>query len=408
MARHQSSIETRYGWAVIWASLAIHTIAAGASTILFVTLKPIAAEFDWPRAVPSMAFALMMLGTGIGGIGMGWWMDKRGVMQPVLFGTVMIALGAALASRAEGMWSLYIANGLLLGLLGEAAMIAPLVANATRWFDRRRGLAVAIITSGQGLAGAIWPPIVHYLNSTYSWRDAYLYYAVFAFVTMLPLALVLRPRPPIPVDAPPGGVSTEGRVMGWSPHAVQGVLWLAVIGCCAAMAMPIVHLASHATDVGYTPAIGAQLLSVLFGASFFSRLAFGLLADRIGGVMTLLIASVIQASMLLALAVVDSLAGLYVAAMLFGIGFAGIMPCYALIIRLLFPIGQVGWRIASQYLFASLGMALGGWLGGAVFDLTGSYDSAFLIGFGFNVLNLFLAAIIYVRQIRIGLNPLPA
>ena len=249
---------------------------------------------------------------------------------------------------------------------------------------------------------------MHYLNSTYSWRDAYLYYAVFAFVTMLPLALVLRPRPPIPVDAPPGGVSTEGRVMGWSPHAVQGVLWLAVIGCCAAMAMPIVHLASHATDVGYTPAIGAQLLSVLFGASFFSRLAFGLLADRIGGVMTLLIASVIQASMLLALAVVDSLAGLYVAAMLFGIGFAGIMPCYALIIRLLFPIGQVGWRIASQYLFASLGMALGGWLGGAVFDLTGSYDSAFLIGFGFNVLNLFLAAIIYVRQIRIGLNPLPA
>ena len=409
MNNHRPSIETRYGWAVVWASLALHTIGAGASTILFVALKPIAADFDWPRAVPSMAFSLMMLGTGVGGIAMGWWMDKRGAMQPVLFGAVMIALGAALASRAEGMWSFYLANGLLLGLFGEAAMVAPLIANATRWFDRRRGLAVAIITSGQGLAGAIWPPIVHYLNSTYSWRDAYLYYAIFGFVTMVPLALVLRRKPPMQSQARTGGAGREdGAVMGWSPFAVQGLLWVAVVGCCTAMAMPIVHLASHASDLGYSPARGAELLSVLFGAAFFCRLAFGVLADRIGGVATLLIASTCQASVLLALAFIDGLAGLYVAALLFGVGFAGVMPCYPLIIRLLFPVGQIGWRIASQYLFAALGMALGGWLGGAVFDMTGGYADAFLIGFAFNLLNLSFVGVVYARQLRIGLNPLPA
>ena len=196
--------------------------------------------------------------------------------------------------------------------------------------------------------------------------------------------------------------------MGWSPWAVQGLLWLAVVGCCTAMAMPIVHLASHASDLGHSPARGAEMLSVLFGAAFVSRLAFGVLADRIGGVATLLFASACQASMLLALALVDSLVGLYVVAALFGLGFAGIMPCYPLIIRLLFPVDQVGWRIASQYLFAALGMALGGWLGGAIYDLTGSYTSAFLVGFAFNVFNLSMVGVIYARQSRLGLNRLPA
>ena len=402
MSQRSPSIETRYAWAVIWASFAIHAIGLGAPTILWVTLKPIAAEFGWPRAVPSLAYSLMMLGAGVGGIAMGWWMDKRGVMQPVLFGAVMISLGAALASQSEGVWSLYVANGLLMGLLGQAAMIAPLVANATRWFDRRRGLAVAIITSGQGAAGAVWPPIIHYLNDSSSWRDTYLYYALFASTTMVPLALVLRPKPPIPTQASARTSATNsGRIMGWAPVRVQALLWCAVIGCCAAMAMPIVHLVSHATDLGHPAARAAELLSVLFTAAFFSRLAFGMLADRIGPIATLLIGSTCQAAMLLTLAIVDSLTGLYVAALLFGLGFSGIMPSYPLIIRLLFPVGQVGWRIASQYLFAALGMGLGGWLGGAVFDLTGGYSSAFLIGFGFNLFNLILVGTLFTRHTQL-------
>ncbi|MDE0940881.1 MAG: MFS transporter [Alphaproteobacteria bacterium] len=398
-----TSIEVRYGWVILFVSLIIHTIGLGAPNILFVTLKPIAEDLGTARAVPSFAYSLLMVGTGIGGIGMGWWLDKRGVMQPVLFGAVMIALGSFLAAQSEGKWSLYLANGVLIGLLGKAAMIAPLVANATRWFDRRRGLAIALIASGQGVAGVIWPPVVRYLNDAGGWRDVYQYYGIFALVTMVPLALFLRPKPPAAALGPAtGNVSQTHQVLGLSSNTVQISMWIAVVGCCAAMAMPNVHLFSYATDLGFAPVRAAELLSVLFGAAFFSRLGFGMLADRIGGVRTLLIGSSCQAVMLLVFSQVDTLSGLYIAAFMFGLGFSGIMPCYALLIRLYFPVHQAGWRIAAQYLFAALGMALGGWLGGAIFDYTGSYSDAFLVGVCFNLVNLVVIAFLYSRQIRMA------
>lgn len=402
------SQEVWYGWVIIFVSLIVHTIGLGAPTMLFVALKPIAADLEVMRAVPSMAYSLLMIGTGVGGLAMGMWMDRRGVLEPVLFGSVMIALGALLASQSEGRWSLYVANGVLIGLLGKAAMIAPLLANAIRWFDRRRGLAVAIIASGQGCAGMIWPPVVRYLNDSVGWRDTYYYYAIFALLTMLPLALFLKPRPPAAPATATGSAAAAGSVLGTSPRVVQGLMWIAVVGCCTAMAMPIVHLVSHATDLGVPRARAAEMLSLLFGAAFVSRIAFGVLSDRIGPVKTLLIASSAQAGMLLAFASVDSVFGLYLAALFFGLGFAGIMPCYALILRILFPISQMGWRIAAQYLFAALGMAFGGWLGGYVFDLTGSYSPAFMVGVMFNLVNLCCMGFIFLRQIRYRLEPVPA
>ena len=411
MSRHSSSIETPYGWVVVFASLALHSISLGAPTILFVALKPIAADLETARAVPSMAYSVLMIGTGIGGIAMGRWMDRYGVMQPVLFGSVMICLGALLASHAEGRWSLFIATGVLMGLLGKAAMIAPLVANVTRWFDRRRGLAVAIITSGQGLAGAVWPPIVQYFNDLVGWRGTFLYFAVFAAAAMVPTALLLRPRPPIVVsDRPAAGAppDDERRVLDLPPHVAQVMLWMAVIGCCTAMSVPIVHLVSHVTDQGYTLEQGARVLSVLFVAAFVSRLGFGMLADRIGPVRTLLIGSVSMAAMLFAFAFTASYTGLFVSALLFGLGFSGVMPCYPLIIRILFPVSQLGGRIAAQYMFAASGMALGGWLGGVVFDLSGSYSPAFLVAFGFNLMNLAVMSFFHLRQTRIKLAPRPA
>ncbi|MCB1739913.1 MAG: MFS transporter [Gammaproteobacteria bacterium] len=409
MNQRPGSVEVPYGWVIVIVSLIINSIALAAPNILFVALKPIALEFDWPRAVPSMAYSLLMVGAGVGGIGMGMWLDRRGVMQPVMFGSVMLGLGALIASRSDGQWSLYVANGLLIGLLGKAAMIAPLVANATRWFDRRRGLAIAIIASGQGLSGALWPPIIGYLIDTVGWRGTYGYYGLFCIMTMVPLALLLRPRPPI---APAGSAwevqSFDGRVLGWSPAAVQGILWFAVVGCCTGMAMPIVHLISYATDLGFHPLQASKMLSVLFAAAFISRIGYGMLADRIGGTRTLLFGSACQAVMLLVFAVVQSELGLYVAALMFGLGFAGIMPCYPLLIRMLFPTNQAGWRIASQYLFASMGMALGGWMGGAIFDASGSYRYAFLVGFGFNVMNFTLIMTLHLRQHRFRMTPLPA
>ena len=409
MRRHGLSVETPYGWVIVFASLAVHSISLGAPTILFVALKPIAADLDTARAVPSLAYSLLMIGTGIGGIAMGRWMDRHGVMQPVLFGSLMICLGALLASYAEGKWSLYIATGLLIGLLGKAAMIAPLVANVTRWFDRRRGLAVAIITSGQGLAGAIWPAVVQHFNDLVGWRGTFLYFSVFAAVTMVPAAFLLRPSAPITASDRHGGIgSDDRRVLDLHPHVAQGILWLATVGCCAAMSVPIVHLVSHVTDQGYTLEQGAQALSVLFLAAFVSRLAFGVLADRIGPMPTILIGSVSMAAMLLAFAFTTSYTGLFIAALLFGLGFSGIMPCYPLIIRLLFPVSQMGGRIAGQYMFSAVGMALGGWLGGVIFDLTGSYSPAFLVAFAFNAVNFALMAIVHVRHTRLKLSPHPA
>lgn len=405
----EPSMEVWCGWVVLAASLAIHTIGLGAPTVLFVTLKPIALEFDWPRAGPSIAYSLLMIGSGIGGIAMGWWMDRRGVMYPVMFGATMIVAGALMASQAESRTSFYVANGLLIGLLGKAALIAPLVANATRWFDRRRGLAVAIIASGQGLAGAVWPPLVQYVSDLVGWRGAYAWFAMFALVTMLPLALLLRRAPP---DSAPGAgemaTGANGEVLGLRPRTVQGLLWFAVIGCCGAMSMPIVHLVSLATDLGHSEVHAAQLLSVLFAMAFVSRIAFGMLADRIGAFPTLLIASACQAAMMIVFAFVQSLAGLYVAAALFGLGFAGIMPCYALVIRVLFPAGQAGWRIASQYLFGAVGMGLGGWLGGAIYDLSGSYTWAFLIGFALNLGNIALILPLALRHRQVVLRLQPA
>ena len=406
MGRQGPSVETPYGWVVVFASLALHSISLGAPTILFVALKPIAADLDTVRAVPSLAYSLMMIGTGIGGLAMGRWMDRHGVMQPVLFGSVMICIGALLASRAEGQWGLFIATGLLIGLLGKAAMIAPLVANVTRWFDRRRGFAVAIITSGQGLAGAIWPTVVQYFNDLVGWRGTFLYFSIFAAVTMIPAAFLLRPRAPIaPLDSTGAIRPEDRRVLDLPPHVAQGMLWIAVIGCCTAMSVPIVHLVSHVTDQGYTLDQGARVLSVLFLAAFVSRLAFGMLADRIGPVRTLLIGSVSMAAMLLAFAFTTSYTGLFTAALLFGLGFSGIMPCYPLLIRLLFPVSEAGGRIAAQYMFAAGGMALGGWLGGVTFDLTGSYSPAFLVAFAFNALNFVMIGFLYTRQMRLELRP---
>jgi MFS family permease len=400
MTKPEDSIEIPYGWVIVFASLALHSIGLGAPNMLFIALKPIAADLGSLRSVPSIAYSLLMIGTGVGGIFMGIWMDRRGVVYPVLFGSVMIALGAMLAGQSEGQLGLYVANGVLIGLFGKAAMIAPLIANATRWFDKRRGLAIAIISSGQGVAGAFWPPVLRYFTDAEGWRETYFYYGIFVLVTMVPLALLLRHKPKATPLAAPRARQDRHQILGMSPNRLHGVLCLATIGCCAGMAMPIVHLVSHATDLGFTRTRAAELLSVLFVTAFFSRIAFGMLADRIGGTRTMLIGSSCQAIMLLTFAVVESHTGLYIAAFLFGLGFAGIMPCYPLIIRTLFPVSELGWRIGWQYLFAATGMALGGWLGGVVFDMTGGYAYAFLIGVGFNLINLGLISTLFVIQNR--------
>ena len=296
-----ASVERPYGWVVVLVSMAMMAVALGAPYLVVVALKPIAAEFGWPRAVPSLCYALVLLGGGVGGLVMGHWADRVGILPPTFIGALAIGLGAWWASAADGRLGLYLSHGLLLGLLGDGAFIAPLLANATRWFDRRRGLAIALVASGQNLAGAIWPPVLRWLTDGYGWRRAFEVYALIALATLVPLSLVVRRPPPVAEllsdDRP---ASWQRRTLGWPAGRVQAMLCLAIVGCCVAMAMPMVHLIAHATDLGHPRARAAEMLSLLLGCALVSRLLFGLVADRIGGLWTLLIGSAGQAVMLTA------------------------------------------------------------------------------------------------------------
>jgi MFS family permease len=339
-----------------------------------------------------------MLGAGCGGILMGRWADRVGVLAPALVGALAIPLGAWWASTADGMAVLYLSHALLLGFLGNAAFVAPLLANTMRWFDRRRGIAIALVASGQSLAGALWPPFLRHLTDTQGWRHAFVVYALIALVALLPLCLLLRRPPGVEAGRAADAPVWQRRALGWPAGLVQSMLCLAFVGCCVAMAMPMVHIIAHATDLGHSSARAAEMLALLLACSVLSRLLFGVVADRIGGLWTLLIGSAGQAVMLSTFVVVESFWGLFVVAALFGLVYGGIVPCYALIVRELFPAAQAGRRIGWIVLFGTIGMALGGWLGGQIFDLTGSYRSAFLVGVAFNLGNLVLVATLLQRQ----------
>ncbi|HLT01784.1 MAG TPA: MFS transporter [Geminicoccaceae bacterium] len=392
------SIERPYGWVVAFASMAMMAVGAGATYLVVVALKPIAAEFGWPRAVPSLCYSLALLGAGLGGLFWGKVSDRVGMVRPALLGGCMVALGAWLASSADGVFTLYIAHGLFIGFLGNGVFVAPLLANITRWFDRRVGMAVAVVATGQSMAGAVWPPILRYLTDAYGWRQAFSTYAAIALLMLLPLGLALRAPPRSTTGSSRIGGDGSGRVLGWPANMVIGVLCLAIVGCCVAMSMPMVHIIAYATDLGHPGARAAEMLAVLLAAAVVSRLVAGWVADRIGGLWTLLIGSTGQVLMLIGFTLVQSLIGLYLVAALFGLVYGGIVPCYAIIVRELFPLGQVGWRIGIVFLFGTIGMALGGWLGGQIFDLTGSYHSAFLVGVVFNLGNLALVAALLLRQ----------
>jgi MFS family permease len=324
------------------------TVAMGAPYLVIVALKPIAAEFDWPRAVPSLCYAFALLGAGLGGLLMGRLADRVGMGTPALVGSLSIGIGAWLASRAEGAFMLYLAHGLFLGFFGNGAFVAPLLANVTKWFDRRRGVAVALVSSGQSLAGALWPPVLRYLTDSFGWRQAFFIYALAALVMLAPLSLLLRPLPPIE-DTAERVESWDRRALGWPAEMVLAMLCLAIIGCCVAMAMPMVHIVAHATDLGHPGARAAEMLSLLLACAFVSRILFGALADRIGGLWMLLVGSAGQAAVLASYAFVESFLGLYAISALFGLVFGGIVPAYAIIVRELFPASQAGWRIGPFF-----------------------------------------------------------
>src|SRR5688572_2769675 len=278
-------------------------------------------------------------------------------------------------------------------------MFAPLIADTSLWWVRRRGIAVAICASGNYLGGAIWPTVIQHYVEQVGWRQTYFGLALFCFVVVSALALLMRRRPPVsaPAVAGTGTAGSGARPFGLTAAEAQTLLCSAAIACCVAMAMPQVHIVAYCADLGYGAARGAEMLSVMLAFVIASRLISGAICDRIGGLRTLLLGSALQGVALLLFVPFDSLVSLYVIAALFGLFQGGIVPSYAIIIREHFPPSDAGTRVGLVIMCTLFGMALGGWMSGKVFDLTGSYGAAFLNGIAWNALNLTVAFFLLYR-----------
>ncbi len=396
----QHAADSRYAWTRLVVTLALMTIGSGAMYVVAVVLPAVQAEFGVARADASLPYTLMMVGFGLGGVAMGRIADRVGVMWVMLIGAFGLGTGFVAAGLSGSLMAFALAHGVLLGALGSATTFAPLVADTSLWFVRRRGIAVAICASGNYLGGAIWPPIVQHFVASDGWRHTYVGLGIFSAVAMAGLALLMRPRPPIAVNAPAArasGVVPSTRPFGLSMGHAQTLLCIAGVACCVAMAMPQVHIVAYCSDLGFGAARGAEMLSLMLASGIVSRLVSGAICDRIGGLRTLLLGSVLQGLALLLFLPFDGLVSLYVISALFGLFQGGIVPSYAIIVREHFPAAEAGARVGTVIMATLFGMALGGWMSGKVFDLTGSYHAAFINGIAWNLLNLTIALFLLGR-----------
>jgi MFS family permease len=406
-------IDSRRAWWRLGLTLALMTIGSGAMYVIAVVLPAVQAEFGVARADASLPYTLMMVGFGLGGVLMGRLADRFGVMVVVLIGAVGLGAGFVLAGMAGSLLAFALIHGVLLGAFGSAATFAPLVADTSLWFERRRGIAVAVCASGNYVAGAIWPPIVQHFVATAGWRPTYIGLGLFCLATMPLLALAMRARPPRARAASAsarriGAPTPSDRPFGLSLNHAQLLLCVAGVACCVAMSMPQVHIVAYCADLGYGAARGAEMLSLMLACGIVSRLVSGWICDHIGGLRTLLLGSALQGLALLLFLPFDGLVSLYLVSALFGLFQGGIVPSYAIIVREYFPPAEAGARVGTVLMATLFGMALGGWMSGKVFDLTGSYEAAFVNGIGWNLLNLSIAGWLLWRvQRRAHLVPAP-
>jgi MFS family permease len=393
------SIETRTSWVVAGVSLVLLGMSFGAPWITSVALKSIAEEMGGARSVPALASSLAWFGSAVGGILMGRVAQRYGIRWTVMFGSVMICIGLFISTGGQA-WQLWLGHGLFMGLLGNAGLNAPLYVYVSQWFDRRRGSALALISSGGYLAGFVWPTIFERSIAYFGWRWTMIGYAIFQVLVILPIAAwFLKPPPEVAVVPSQGaGSAAKPTVLGWPPNVVFVLIALASFMCCVTMSMPQAHLVALCTDLGISATMGAAMLSVLLGAGLVSRQAWGLVSDRIGGLQTALLSSALQAAAMTGFVFTQDEVGLFTVSAAFGIGFSALIPAYVLAIRDLFPASDAYWRVPTLLFTSGSGMAVGGWLAGYLYDVNGYYAPAFATGVAFNVINLLLLAILVVRQ----------
>jgi len=406
----RGSVESRASWVAASITLTILSVSYGAPLVVVVGLKPIAAALDTDRSLVALAGSLIWLGTGLGGIPMGWIADRLGIRPIAIFGAATTALGLAVSAIGES-WALVVGSAVLVGLLGNSAHFPPLVTYVSRWFDRRRGTAIALISSGQYIAGVVWPAVFGRGISEFGWQATMLGFAVVVSATIVPLALFLRPPPqPVRAEAAAAHPRRRAQALRLQPNLVQAMLCAAAFLCCVPMAMPAAHLVALCSDLGIPATRGAAMLSLLLGCAFVSRMFWGWLTDRIGGLGAVFAGSACQALAIGAFVVTQNESGLFTVSAVYGLGFSGIIPAYVVAIRELFPSAEASWRVPTLLFTGMAGMAFGGWFAGALYDHFGFYAPAFAAGAFFNLANLSVIGFLVLRQARQSRAPvvLPA
>jgi MFS family permease len=382
--------DSAYAWLRLSIAVLIGVIGGVGMWSVPVALPAIQADFGVDRAAASLPYTLTMVGFAVSGVALGRMVDRFGISIPLAVGAAAIGIGYIAASFAPNIYIYAIVQGVLVGG-GSAAFFGPLMTDISMWFVRRRGMAVAICASGNYIAGAIWPKPLDYAIAMNGWRPTHVVVGLICLATLLPVALLMRRRPPVSGAVGAPTPAFKPRALGLSPNALTGILCVAGVACCVAMAMPQVHIVAYCGDLGYGVARGAEMLSLMLGFGIVSRLASGYIADKIGGVGTLLLGSTLQGVALVLYFFFDGMMSLYVISALFGLFQGGIVPSYAIIVREYFSPKEAGVRLGVVLMATLVGMALGGLMSGAIFDLTGSYRAAFANGIAFNVLNIAIA-----------------
>lgn len=392
-------VDSSHAWIRLAVSMLLSTVGGVGMWAVVVVLPAVQAEFGVDRADAALPYTATMVGFAAGNVLVGRAIDRVGYWIPALVSSMALVAGFLLAALSTSILQFTLAQGLLIGV-GTSAIFGPLIADISHWFNRRRGVAVAAAAAGSYLAGTIWPTVMPPLMKAEGWRFTYLAIGIFCLATMVPLVLMLRRGAPIAAAGSAG--SRLVQPISLSPTALQVLLVIAGLGCCVAMSMPQVHIVAYCMDLGYGVAHGADMLSIMMAAGVVSRVASGFVADRIGGVKTLLIGSVLQCLSLFFYIPFDGLASLYVVSLVFGLSQGGIVPCYAIIVREYMPAREAGQRVGIVIMATIFGMAIGGWMSGWIYDLTGSYAAAFLNGIAWNLLNILVMVLVLWKARRVA------
>ena len=390
-------LDSRYSWTRLAITLAIAVVGNVGMWAIIVIMPAVQAEFGGSRADASLPYTLTMIGFALGNLFIGRAVDRFGVTASLIGATVLLTAGFGLAAVSGSILVLSLVQ-FLIGF-GSSVCFGPVIADISHWFFKRRGIAVAIAASGNYLSGAIWPLLLAGILADQGWRTAYVIIGVVSLLTMIPLALLLKRRIPAEAEATAeAAAALNRRSVPFSSRMLVWLLGLAGIGCSVAMSMPQVHIVAYCVDLGYGPAVGAEMLSLMLMGGVVSRLISGLMSDKLGGVLTLLIGSALQMTALFLFLPFDALVSLYLVSMLFGLSQGGIVPAYAVIVREYLPAKEAGSKVGFVIMTTILGMAIGGWMSGWIYDVTGSYTLAFINGIGWNGLNVAIMVFLLMRS----------